>query len=191
MLLPIIYIACMVPIQEAPGATVNGSGVLINPSLVLTAAHVIHLPIVGIRCGSVDIPAALVAENETEDLALLELAQPCTLTPSPLSKANPAPGTTVRAEGCPSGKCGWVLRGSVVGYDALPIPSKLPRTVLVADVPIWFGSSGGPLFNEKGHLVGIASQLIQLPTPDPKIFRLFAAFAPAESIIKFLEAATK
>lgn len=181
----------MVPIQLAPGDTVNGSGVLVNASLVLTAAHVIHMPVVGVRCGSSDIPAAMVAENEALDLALLELAQPCQLPISPIAVANPAPGDPIHAEGCPSGKCGWVLRGHAVGYDSINGPTKVPRVMLITDVPIWFGSSGGPLYDAKGRVIGIASQLFQLPTPDNSIFRMFAAFVPAETIIKFMQAATQ
>ncbi len=176
MLLLTLLFASMVPVQLAPGGPVNGAGVLIHESLVLTAYHVVdHAPVVGVRCGSTDIPAAVAAFNPIADLALLELAFPCNMKPSTMAVKNRVPGDVVIAEGCPGSMCGFKLYGHVVGYMPVKSPVGIERNLLITDAHIWFGNSGGPLFDKNGYVVGIASQLVLWSSED------------AHALISFIE----
>lgn len=182
-LLPII-LASMLPIVDIQADAVIGSSVLINHQIVLTASHVATTRVFA-RCGNTDIEANPIAYDTELDLSLLALVKPCTLPVSTLAEANVLAGSAVHGIGCPKRHCGWLVFGHVLAYDYTPSPMGNARRALISDVPIWMGNSGGPLFDEKNQVTGIASQLIRFDGPDG-MFRLFAAYVPAETIWIFL-----
>lgn len=128
-----------------------GGGVLLTPVLIITAAHVVHMTIVQVRCGEELIPAVVRKIDFEIDLALLETTTPCrNVAITALAEDNPEVGDTVRNVGCPEGYCGRVGAGIVADYD---------HGMIVTDAKTWFGSSGGGLFTPEGRLLGICSKI--------------------------------
>jgi S1-C subfamily serine protease len=182
------------------GQPVCGAVMLTN-NLVLTAAHCVRSdggafsPYVDVRCGGVDSPAKVIKASMDEDLAVLRFVLPCTeggLTA--ISYSNPPLGAQVHAYGYPGGSP-RLSRGIVSAYETSELaddsPSGPPNSsspnqsrrfakhpVLISDTKIYFGNSGGGLFNANGELVGIASQLDSAG---------YGYWIPASSIHAFLD----
>ncbi len=149
------------------GRPICGS-VLLTENLVLTAAHCVRSEdgskfeeYVDVRCGSSDAPARVIKASMDQDLALLRLVMPCSdNTISILANANPPLGAQVHAIGYPAGHQ-RLSHGVVSAYETSYIERFAKHPVLVSDTKIYFGNSGGGLFNPANELVGIASQLDQ------------------------------
>jgi S1-C subfamily serine protease len=153
----------------------SGSGVLIGPQTVLTNRHIVmddsDRAYHGFRVStgpkyetSDSVRARAVFVSEDYDLAILELETP---------RGNPriqilddvAPlGTKISAFGFPLGSSvgiGLTLTGGQIGR--LPVPwqpsdtneEKSIKKALWHDAVIASGSSGGPIFSERGVLVGL------------------------------------
>jgi len=183
ILLQLIF-ATMLPIVDIEANSIIGSSVLINHQLVLTAAHVASTRVLA-RCGDRDIEANPVAYDADLDVSVLSLVAPCYLTVSRLASSNALKGSEVRGTGCPRRHCDWLVIGHVVAYDYTPSSTGVQRLTLISDAPIWMGNSGGPLFDDRGEITGIASQIIRFDGPDG-MFRLFAVYVPIESILTFM-----
>lgn len=75
--------------------------------------------------------------------------------PIRLAPANTGTGTRVTVVGFPLGGPLTTTHGKVLGYAPDPVGwSALP--MLVNDAPIEHGSSGSPVINDSGQLVGVA-----------------------------------
>ena len=149
--------------EKALGASVfvesadrQGSGVMISPDgLVLTAAHVLGAspPQVRLHNGAV-YTGTVVRRSEVHDLALVHVPvshAPCLR----LYRDRPTIGADVYALGAPTGR-GLefsVTRGVISG-----IREDAGGWVLQTDASLSPGSSGGPLINARGHIVGIATK---------------------------------
>ena len=138
----------------------NGSGVLVGPDLVVTAAHVIvdgSLFFVSTRAADMR-PAQVVAIAPELDLAVLRVP------------GLPPMATPVLADDLRS-KSGSVLNRTTTGVEAHPFAvvkrevATVPRvgssvvgdrSVVVMAVRLAPGDSGGPLIDEEGRLAGIA-----------------------------------
>ncbi len=167
----------------APG----GAAVLVAPSLILTAAHVLKASIVAVVCGGKTVlPAAVIAIDVLGDIALLATPAPCEGTRiSPIALTDPEPGTDLFAVGCPNQACGRLTKGIVSAYEE-GVGSV--GTELISDVKIWFGSSGGGLLDKDGCLVGIVSNVQRFTNPDmPGFDVLYAAAVPASRIRAWLK----
>lgn len=168
------------------GQPICGS-VLLTENLVLTAAHCVRSEdgsgfeeYVDIRCGSTDSPARVIKASMDQDLALLRLVSPCDDNRnniSVLANANPPLGAEVHAIGYPAGHQ-RLSHGIVSAYETSLIQGFARHPVLVSDTKIYFGNSGGGLFNPANELVGIASQLDQAG---------FGYWIPVSSIHQFLD----
>jgi S1-C subfamily serine protease len=88
------------------------------------------------------------------DLAIIRTSQdlPTTL---PLAPSNPRRGDRIRVVGFPGGGQLTTTTGAVLGYgpDGLGVSDEL---MLVNDAPIQPGSSGSPLVDDGGQVVGVA-----------------------------------
>jgi S1-C subfamily serine protease len=165
--------------------SINGAAVLLSPTQVLTAAHVLDSDRVGIvLCAGEAIPGRVTRIDRGDDLAVLSLVRPCQQTLTALAYSDPSVGTDVYALGCPERNCGTITKGVVARYD-VAATEESEHPVLVSDAKIYFGNSGGGLYNPNNELVGIASQI---SCPSMGGIRVcYGFFIPVSTIHSFLE----
>src|SRR5215471_16465477 len=155
---------------QADGSTVYGAGLLIEPGLVLTSQHVVagatKLGAMLYRAGRTSytpmdgglsrflfenhgdiIDAEEVGGDSTTDLAVVRLS---TEAPPhvalPIAKDQVKPGDRILALGHPQ-ETVWSFTQGVVG--------AIEQGAIQHDAAISHGSSGGPLLNTRGEVVGI------------------------------------
>src|SRR3569833_1458752 len=148
------------PMQEIP-ARGEGSGFIVsNDGYILTNAHVVKgadevvvklidkrtftAKVVGVVVRSVVVVFLFTANN----LPVVKLGDPTKLRV----------GEAVAAIGSPFGFENSVTAG-IVSAKGRSLPSETYVPFIQTDVPINPGNSGGPLFNMKGEVVGINSQI--------------------------------
>lgn len=143
----------------------TGSGVVVHKDgFVVTAAHVVE------TAQRIEVhwrddfksAATVVSLSRTEDLALLKVeTMPKKFTVSPLGDSDALkPGQRLFAIGAPYGLEHSLTSGVVSALRTNDRPGLIPRHLLQTDVSINQGNSGGPLFNDKGEVVGIASFML-------------------------------
>ncbi|UKA73563.1 S1 family peptidase [Arthrobacter sp. FW306-06-A] len=137
------------------GGVSSGSGFAISDHVFVTNRHVIGGAAV-LQVSTYDghdIEVTTAGAVVIADLALVWTNEqlPATI---PLAPENPTIGTNVTAVGYPLGGPLTTTHGKVLGYGPDPVGwSSLP--MLVNDAPIEHGSSGSPLINDRGQLVGV------------------------------------
>lgn len=137
------------------GGVSSGSGFALSEHVFVTNRHVIGgaaLLQVSTFDGH-DISVTATGSVAVADLALVWTKEslPAWL---PLASSDPTVGAKVTAVGYPLGGPLTTTHGKVLGYGADPVGwSSLP--MLVNDAPIEHGSSGSPLINDRGQIVGI------------------------------------
>jgi S1-C subfamily serine protease len=135
----------------------QGSGFFIDSEQVVTNLHVIK-DASQIRietfAGTTATVQSVIATNEKTDLALLRIAQPCPDSASlPLVTGPPAEGESIVLVSNPQGSRWKVTRGNVgMLWEFAGIGTRLQITAAIRP-----GSSGGPVVNERGEVIGIAS----------------------------------
>ncbi|WP_434635135.1 DegQ family serine endoprotease [Chromobacterium sp. CV08] len=148
--------------QQGPEESVSyGSGFIISSDgFILTNAHVvadggqIRVTLTDKR----ELRAKLVGLDKRSDVALLKVAA----ADLPVAKiGNPADlkvGEWVAAIGAPFGFDNTVTAG-IVSAKGRSLPDETLVPFIQTDVAINPGNSGGPLFNLRGEVVGINSQI--------------------------------
>lgn len=138
----------------------QGSGFFIGPGLVITNFHVIEdmrrgtLRTVGGRKLAFHISHVLQID-ETSDLALLGIYDAFNVSIPSLqlgSRTNLSVGETIYAFGNPEGLSGTMSPGIV----SAGLRNTRDRTLLQISAPISSGSSGGPVVDSRGQVVGVA-----------------------------------
>lgn len=144
---------------------VTGSGVLVHPDgFVVTAAHVVEsAEMVEVHwLDGYKSTAKVVSLSRTEDIALLrvEAPPPKALVAVLGDSSALKPGQRLFAIGAPYGLEHTLTAGVVSALRSNDRPGLMPKHLVQTDVPLNQGNSGGPLFNEKGEVVGIASFML-------------------------------
>jgi S1-C subfamily serine protease len=147
---------------------VLGSGFIIDENgLILTNAHVVFgMQAITVTLGDgTVIPARLVGADPIFDLAVVQIEKPDNgkLPVLPLGDSDRVrTGEEVIAIGNPLGLDQTVTRGIVSGLNRLlpETPLSLLEPLIQTDTPINPGSSGGPLLNRCGEVIGINSSII-------------------------------
>lgn len=153
-------------VVEVQGSTSQGSGVVVSPrDLIVTNEHVIsgETTLTVITADNRQIQAEVIATDTNSDLAILRPIGP----PGPGVQMAPEPdgglrqGDTVFAIGSPFGLRNTVTSGVVSNLGRL---GDRGQSVIQTDTPINPGNSGGGLFDLRGRLVGIPTE-IKSPVP--------------------------
>jgi S1-C subfamily serine protease len=147
-----------------------GTGIVVDPfGYVVTNRHVIDgAGVVFVSLSSTPdahVSAQVLAADANDDLALLRIASPTALQPATLGDSSQVQvGDWVLAVGYPFGLQLTVTSG-IVGSTGVPltISGRPYRGLLQTDAPINKGSSGGPLVNLQGEVIGI-NTAIYAPT---------------------------
>lgn len=140
----------------------QGSAFLISDGYVVTNNHVVD------SNGTIYLQyrdgdwsqAEIVGTDEDTDLAVLRPTTIPTYAQSfELAETNPSVGTQAYALGSPAGRSGSVTSGIISATDRslqLNSPYAIPD-VIQTDAELTNGSSGGPLINSQGVVIGVNS----------------------------------
>lgn len=150
------------PEMGALPAESTGSGFIIGQDgYILTNRHVVSGSdrIIVRLSDRRELDAELIGEDERSDLALLKVEAEDLPTLRIGSSADLKAGEWVLAIGAPFGFESSVTAG-IVSAKGRSLPSENYVPFIQTDVAINPGNSGGPLFNLKGEVVGINSQIV-------------------------------
>lgn len=133
-----------------------GSGFLVSPRTIVTNAHVIAEGNPVLAVGPVRIPLKILRTDDQNDLAVLSVDADLTSKPLGLSKEPVSPGEQIYAIGNPEGLEKTISQGIVSGLRV-----RQGRDLLQITSPISHGSSGGPILNVKGEVIGVAVGMLE------------------------------
>jgi S1-C subfamily serine protease len=150
--------------KGAPNARGRASGTafaVADGGILITNAHVVHecRDITVRQADGTVLPAAVLAADQTNDLALIKIASP---TPDPAQfRGSPdiRQGDSVVAIGFPlsdllsAGTSTTLTTGTVSALTGYKSDSRL----LQLSAPTQPGNSGGPLLDQSGHVIAIVS----------------------------------
>jgi len=164
------------------GSALLGAGVIINPSGVLLTNYHVIAPLLGdsrrdglaraqgsrliVRLANGrELPAALLLGEREHDVALLRLQPADSAEIFPTARLGRsvtlAVGAPVFAVGTPMGLEHSVSAGIVSALDRTHVLANRRLSLIQIDASINFGSSGGPLFDLEGALVGITTAMVE------------------------------
>jgi S1-C subfamily serine protease len=157
--------------REKPGETLTsgnlGSGFVISEDgLIMTAAHVVQVAdevmvqfLDGTQAG-----AKVMGVDKTADVALLKLDElPSKIVVAKMGNSDKVQvGDQVFVVGAPHGLFHTLTVGYISGRrNPVSLSNKLlPLEFLQTDAAINTGNSGGPMFNQKGEVIGIVSSIL-------------------------------
>lgn len=141
----------------------HGSGVHLGGGYVLSAAHVVDdVKEVKLKSSIGDIQTAEVLWTNAEyDVALLRASRPERFASSRLSCKEPKPGTFIRADGNPANMEFVSVYGQVSGNARTVVHW---RNVIVTNITVVPGQSGGPIYDDSGEVVAITVGVMLAPT---------------------------
>jgi hypothetical protein len=153
----ITYDECLSPKEQGSGVVISvekeNPDVTKTGSFILTNWHVIFRPgriVVSTKTG-LNVEATICYFDEIADVALLRVRERLKCTaPNPARTEDV--GSSVFAIGTPK-SLGWTISNGIVSS----VRSKKGIELVQFTAPVSEGSSGGPLFDAKGELVGITS----------------------------------
>ncbi len=180
---------------SGPGIVTGASGAIVDRrGYVVTAAHIATDPALDARIHTTDgrqHEATVVAVAPERELALIKMQPYPGIQVARLGDSGAlAVGDRVLAIGTPDGREGVVFQGRVsnprraqrIQYGAFGYDDAI-ELVLDAEP----GTSGGPLFNERGELVGIiASFSLGNTNPDEYAPTHLAWAVPSNAIARYL-----
>lgn len=166
---------------DARGEKVSrGSGFFIDTDRIVTNRHVLegaHRAEVHSSTGAVYQVRAVLAVDAEGDIALLKIDAPAgAIRPLPLVKTTPQEGESIVVIGNPLGLEGSVTNGIVSAVRDIPTFGR----IIQITAPISSGSSGSPVVNMQGQVIGIATlqitggQSVNFAIPSERISQLQA-----------------
>jgi serine protease Do len=149
--------------QQQQPVEAKGSGFVIDPSgIIVTNNHVVKdAKSVSVTMSDGNTyPAKILGTDPKTDLAVIKITAPHPLPFVELGdSSNVVPGEWVIAMGNPFGLDGTVTAGivSALGRDIGDGPYD---KFIQIDAPINEGNSGGPLFDQKGEVIGVNTAIL-------------------------------
>jgi len=140
----------------------TGTGFLIAPDLVATAAHVVaDSANVTLHTAHATSPGEVVGIDTVSDVALIRSSLPISGHVFRLASTTPEVGTEVATMGYPEGLPISLTQGTVSAVDRSgQFSDGVTRTGLIqTDTPVNPGNSGGPLLTVGGTVVGMVEGL--------------------------------
>lgn len=142
----------LVYLNDSGGApTALGSAFLVAPRTLITNAHVVSAGAPVLAVGPVRVPLKVIRTDEKNDLAVLSVDVELTSKPLSLASEDMSPGEQIFAIGNPEGLEKTISQGIVSGLRHIG-----DRDLLQITSPISHGSSGGPILNSRGEVIGVA-----------------------------------
>lgn len=137
----------------------TGTGFLVAPDLVVTAAHVVdQASAIRVSFDGTPVRGVVLGFNELADLALVRIDTPVSGHQFTLQGKEPTLGTDVAALGYPDGKTLTLTRGVVSGLDRdVDFGVGFIGDMIQTDAAINPGNSGGPLLEQDGLVSGVVS----------------------------------
>ncbi|HEX8097722.1 MAG TPA: trypsin-like peptidase domain-containing protein, partial [Pyrinomonadaceae bacterium] len=156
----------------------RGSGFFVAPDRVVTNRHVIEgayrAEVHTTNGGALPVKGVLAVDAEG-DIALLKVEPPAGLVqPLPLERTSPQEGESIVVIGNPFGLEGSVTNGIVSAVRDIP---NFGRIIQIT-APISPGSSGSPVVNMRGQVIGVATlqitggQSLNFAVPSERITQL-------------------
>ena len=159
----------------------RGSGFYIDADRIVTNRHVIEGAFraeIHSTNGTVIPVKGVLAVDAEGDIALLKIDPPTPqVRPLPLDKTSPQEGESVVVIGNPLGLEGSVTNGIVSAVRDIPTFGR----IIQITAPISSGSSGSPVVNMQGQVIGIATlqvtggQSVNFAIPSERISQLQAS----------------
>jgi tetratricopeptide (TPR) repeat protein len=145
----------------------------------VTNEHVAHAGKIFVDLGSARVPAKIQSVDAYNDLAILTVDVEITAKPLALADSAPSPGDSVFAIGNPEGLDRSISQGVVSATREID-----HRELLQITASISHGSSGGPIVNARGQVVGVAvgflssGQSLNFSVPAAKVAALLKNGSP-------------
>jgi tetratricopeptide (TPR) repeat protein len=156
----------------------RGSGFFIETDRIVTNRHVIegaYRAEIHSTSGNIFPVKSVLAVDAEGDIALLKIDPPSSpVRPLPLDKTSPQEGESVVVIGNPLGLEGSVTNGIVSAVRDIPTFGR----IIQITAPISSGSSGSPVVNMQGQVIGIATlqvtggQSVNFAIPSERISQL-------------------
>jgi S1-C subfamily serine protease len=140
----------------------SGTGFLVAPTTVVTAAHVIDgATMVKVDFDGHSVEATVTGIAASLDLAVLSLpAVVGSRHVFTLAPHDPQPGTHIAVIGYPLGEPKSLTEGTISGLGrTITTQSGTYGGLIQTDAAINPGNSGGPLLNNRGEVVGLADAM--------------------------------
>ena len=139
----------------------TGTGFVVSSDgYILTNRHVVEgATYISVTIGGREYEARIVEVLSDNDIALLKINAQGLPTVMLGNSDEVQIGDTIYAIGCPVGVCGTVTMGRVanVGVSAKTEEGLILHDLIMTDLTTTHGSSGGPLLNDKGEVIGLAT----------------------------------
>lgn len=143
-------------VHSAAGEVIAlGSGFVISEGRVVTNAHVCNAGEVYVEVGPAKIPAQPEAKDVVNDLCILKVGAELGSKPLSLAAADPSPGDTIYVLGNPEGLSRTISSGLVSAVRTLD-----GKPAIQISAAISHGSSGSPVLNSEGEVVGVVSSML-------------------------------
>jgi tetratricopeptide (TPR) repeat protein len=142
----------LLEIHDSGGEQVGtASGFLVAEDQILTNAHVADAGAISVRLGSLSVTCEVQRTDRVNDLALCKIPAKSTAEILRFAPKDPSPGATIFALGSPRGFENTITQGLFTAFRDID-----GQRVGQISAPISPGSSGGPILNTEGELVGVA-----------------------------------